>query len=548
MNEVESIVMGSSKRTPEKSEKSVLEVKSSADPLSENSRIDELELKMEKYHREQKKNMTKIINLLISYQVGEKALSAGELDPASTPLDKNTRGAWMATADILTNQKDQMEQSLFEKESLVHDLKKNITELQKETVLLKDKLDTMEKERDKWKHEKELLDQDNESKEEESSLVTSVMKKQKSQKKDFPSNETIIHNLLTAQIEFYFSDHHLKRDKPLMEKLCKKDHIPQGFISFDEVAQFPKVRSLGQDPEVVRKAVQASKYIHMKEIDGVLAVGRSEFTPPAPQQFPFRRTVFVYGIPPLKNGDWIKQHFECFGVIDKIKFDAGPVSAARKVGFRLLQKEPDRVTRLHVRDSKHTEFIFKQEHNNNLPSYICLECQRLKKFSEGYYVSTSVDQHNNMPYMFCIQCAAKKAEENLQFFKGRGTNLYGNVQHVKSLFGIDLRDLMELSQFRTCLIVFESQRQASKCVYVRSRLGIEGCFATHFHNYTRHKREICGLSAEGVEPIALESPMMSKEESFSLRPVQAMKQRSMYKPALAKPSMSRHRSAPFRRY
>ena len=60
-------------------------------------------------------------------------------------------------------------------------------------------------------------------------------------KREFPSNETIIHNLLTSQVEFYFSDHHLKRDKPLMEKLCTTDNGKQGFIPFDEVCNFPKV-------------------------------------------------------------------------------------------------------------------------------------------------------------------------------------------------------------------------------------------------------------------------------------------------------------------
>merc|ERR1712193_434111 len=108
--------------------------------------------------------------------------------------------------------------------------------------------------------------------------------------------------------------------------------------------------------------------------------------------------------------------------------------------------------------------------------------------------------------LFCVQCAAKKAENNLKYFQTRAHEEY--MDEIKDLFGIDPQEHGDgtLMNFRTCLVVFESQRQASKCVYVRSRLGIEGCFATHFHNYTRHKREI----SQGIE---LSEPSLSKQDS-----------------------------------
>merc|ERR1719464_2180599 len=48
----------------------------------------------------------------------------------------------------------------------------------------------------------------------------------------------------------------------------------------------------------------------------------------------------------------------------------------------------------------------------------------------------------------------------------------------------------ELETRRTALVVFASQRQASKCAYVRTRIAWKGAFATHFHHYSKVKKEI----------------------------------------------------------
>jgi len=458
--------------------------------------------------------LEKILKCLLSIRQsgkGEKAVDESA----------NFRNAWMATTDLMSGQKDRALDQLKREqdqrgvtEKLNGQLQESVQELQKESVQLQEQVAQIEKDRDHWKHEKELLDQELEDK-----------GKKSTKKKEFPSNETIIHNLLTSQVEFYFSDHHLKRDKPLMEKLCTTDNGKQGFIPFDEVCNFPKVRTLGQDKDVIKRAVQASKYLEIKEVNGRMVIGRSQFSPPAPQQFPFRRTVFVYGVPLGKDELWIRNQFECFGVITKVKFDSGPHSCPRKVGARLLQKEDTRVIRLHIRDSKHTEFIFKKAHGADMTTYICGECQRMKKFTEGYYMSTDANIPVHMPYMFCIQCAAKKAEENLKFYQQRTQAHYENPQQFRDLFGIDQKMYSEqeadLGRFITCLIVFESQRQASKCVYVRSRLGIEGCFATHFHNFTRHKREICAPEGDSM----LMPPMMKEQSSFTLKriPMKSLK-------------------------
>lgn len=437
------------------------------------------------------------------------------LAPAPLVPQDSMGAAWKATAKIL---EDRLNEKMADEAEELETLRLNVEELQKETSTQNEQIQDMTNDRNKWKHQTELLLQEREEKEHG---VTDLIKKSSRSSEPilFPSNETVIHNLLIAQIEFYFSDHHLKRDKPLMQKLTEK---PVGFINFEEVCSFPKVRTLGQDREVIKKAVEGSKYLTVRRDDtgNVSLVGRQEFNPPRAQEFPFRRTVFVYGIPPENaNEEWIRDQFDCFGTIQKVKFDSGAHSSPRKVGARLLQKEPSRVTRLQIQDQNHTEFKFSKGHpSQKLNQFICHKCNRLKEYGDGYYASTTTTN----AYLFCIQCAAKKAEENLKFYNTKYRPFAQNSESVRHLYGIDEQKGADVNSFCTCLVVYESQRQASKCVYVRSRLGIDGCFATHFHNFTRNKKDIC----QGIESINTAPAMTRQESSHKLVPLTMKQQRT----------------------
>jgi len=468
--------------------------------------------------------------------------------PPTTPKQSANENSlksvgWKVTVDLLQKELEERKAALGDMTALQETLESTTSEKSE----LEDRFQEMEKEKEQYRHEKELLEQ----------RLDELGEKEKDPNRpnEFPSNDTILHNLLVAQIEFYFSNHHLKRDKPLMEKLCAQPDV--GFVSFQEVLAFPKVRTLGQSEETVEKAVRASRHLMIKQKkDEEIWVGREQFQPPRAQEFPFRRTVFVYGIPPNKasNEKWIRDQFECFGTIAKVKFDSGAHSLPRKVGARLLSKETTRVVRLHMRDQDHTEYKFQNSHfHDHGATFYCHECQKLKNYKDGYYSNTSdtlTPHHQNC--MFCVQCAAKKAENNLKYFQTRCHDHYQNPHSLKQLFGIDSNEnsSQNLQSFRTCLVVFESQRQASKCVYVRSRLGIEGCFATHFHNYTRHKREI----SQGIE--ISEPSMMKQDSAFRLERRPAMTaQRSMGarveksyarmpNNGLSVPQMRKHQSTP----
>jgi len=458
------------------------------------------------------------------------------LTPAPMMKVDSSADAWRAAASIL---QDQMNDKSTSDEEQLKVLKSNTEELQRTLMEAEDKVQKLQSEKNKYQHEKELLEQKlREGKQHPHNLPI-----------EFPSNETVIHNLLISQIEFYFSDHHLKRDKPLMQKLTED---PVGFIPFLEVTKFPKVRTLGQDQEVVTRAVLESKYLETRmAIDGrtVELVGRSAFNPPKSQEFPFRRTVFIYGIPPDKNDGWIRQQFDCFGMIQKVKFDSGPHSGPRNVGARLLRKDTHRVTRLRLGNKDHTEFQFMKGTPNHMVEYMCHECKRLKQAKDGYYSrqtnGESMPPYGQEQHIFCIQCSAKKAEQNLKWYNDQAPHVGRRIpgregrEQMESMLGIDTSERNDVNSFLTCLVVYESQRQASKCVYVRSRLGIEGCFATHFHNYTRHKKEM----AQGI---GIEESPAEQEVTHKLIESRGKNRRGMARVSspLGPPAMQRWRSAP----
>merc|ERR1712232_1389852 len=59
---------------------------------------------------------------------------------------------------------------------------------------------------------------------------------------EYPSEQIVQNNLVCRQVEFYFSDYNLKRDKRLLEKICKEPQ--RGYLSVAEVLSLSRVRQL----------------------------------------------------------------------------------------------------------------------------------------------------------------------------------------------------------------------------------------------------------------------------------------------------------------
>jgi len=391
--------------------------------------------------------------------------------------------------------------SKLQKDYQTYSKLQNEEQLLSENIKLLEQLKFLEEKERRWIKEKEILQ-------------SKLLEKNRTpppgfnaaplhKRRSYPSN--VIPNLIKSQLEFYFSEYHLKRDKVLLEKLCDCKTY-KGFLPFEEICQLSKIRTLGQERSTVLRALEMSEHLKFMEKDGVMYVGRENFEKPKQMEFPFRRTVFAYGIPLDKDENWVRQQFECFGGVNKIQFDSGSKSTKRKVGARLLNQEK-RVSKLFSDANK--ECVFQKKKHGDTSTFVCRDCQKLKKFSEGCYVSALKKEN-----VFCIQCAAKQAEK-------RNVSLVDSDSTDEELF-IDSdssgsEDGKLTRKFKTCLIVYDSQRQASKCVYVRSRLGIEGCFAAHFHQFTKEKKflqssvKFPGKENKNVGPLSL--PVMKVQKS-----------------------------------
>jgi len=129
----------------------------------------------------------------------------------------------------------------------------------------------------------------------------------------------------------------------------------------------------------------------------------------------------------------------------------------------------------------------------------CQWCGKIRQYSEGYYYKPS----SECSYCVCLQCAGNEAEKQINEYESlcKTNGTIEAIEYKSILLGTppliqsnnennnNNNDIIRYG-FKTALCVFGSQRQASKCVHVRSRLSFEGAFTTHFHHYSKIKKEI----------------------------------------------------------
>merc|ERR1712154_576105 len=186
----------------------------------------------------------------------------------------------------------------------------------------------------------------------------------------------------------------------------------------------------------------------------------------------------------------------------KVHFDHGPDTLDRQIMTKMLEKH--RVYKLLSKDSAALTMEFNQMHSKQ-EQFNCYWCHKQKPCVDGYYHPSRIP--GTAPtYRVCLQCAAAKAEEQSAKYDARSKLLSNDKRLRELLLGLPPRNIQ---QSKTALCVFASQRQASKCVYVRSRLACDGAFATHYHHYSKLKKEIA-LSIKPKIKLLFNKPNMLK--------------------------------------
>merc|ERR1719411_2597200 len=133
-----------------------------------------------------------------------------------------------------------------------------------------------------------------------------------------------------------------------------------------------------------------------------------------------------------------------------------------------------------------------------MQEYTCSWCSKMKKTAEGFYALSrdSPGSYNNL--RVCPLCAAKQADKQFESFMKLPEPR--TKQQRELYLGVAWPGKANQSTIfdqKTALLVFESQRQASKCVFVRNRLGHNGMFCTHYHNFLRLKKDVAANFAPG---------------------------------------------------
>ena len=218
--------------------------------------------------------------------------------------------------------------------------------------------------------------------------------------------------------------------------------------------------------------------------------------------------------------NYVYRMLQPFGTVTRVEFDHGPDTLDRQIMNKLFEREKVYLllsketaalpmkfceSSIHTSHSLSSPFINNNDSplimgvvsnsntntntntntNNSVASnattFKCTWCCKSKQMSDGYF-------QGRMYVCVCLQCAAARAEEQLSMYeKANKMQNDGGGRLRALLLGFSPRP-HNLS--KTALCVFASQRQASKCVYVRSRLAYDGAFATHYHHYSKLKKEI----------------------------------------------------------
>lgn len=136
---------------------------------------------------------------------------------------------------------------------------------------------------------------------------------------------------LQDQIEFYFGDANLPKDKFLQNKMKESDN---GYVGVDVIASFKKMQSLTTDKSLVLKAIKSSSMLELSEDS--LSLRRCHPLPEIPQAAVDSRTVYVENLPTSADHDSLRKMFSVFGDITYVSLPRYKSSGVIK-GFAFIE-------------------------------------------------------------------------------------------------------------------------------------------------------------------------------------------------------------------
>ncbi|XP_054719759.1 la-related protein 7-like [Uloborus diversus] len=138
-----------------------------------------------------------------------------------------------------------------------------------------------------------------------------------------------LYSKIRTQMEFYFSDSNLVRDKFLQE-LISQD--PNGYVELDLFRNFNKIKALTDDITLITSAVSRSDMLQLSEDQKKI----KRVTSISPSKDFDACTIYVERLPSYADQKWVKDVFEHFGHVDYVNVPQYKISHKIK-GFAFVE-------------------------------------------------------------------------------------------------------------------------------------------------------------------------------------------------------------------
>ncbi|XP_037937567.1 la-related protein 7 [Teleopsis dalmanni] len=140
-------------------------------------------------------------------------------------------------------------------------------------------------------------------------------------------------NAIRAQMEFYFGDANLSKDR-FLKQLIDKDP----FVPLEVFLNFNKVKTLTSKVEDISKALSNSDLLELDETTKLKVRRKTEIPK---ERNVDEKTLYIESLPPTADHDWIRKHFERYGAVSYVSLPKYETSKKIK-GFAFVEFEQEK--------------------------------------------------------------------------------------------------------------------------------------------------------------------------------------------------------------
>ncbi|RXN34821.1 lupus La [Labeo rohita] len=175
---------------------------------------------------------------------------------------------------------------------------------------------------------------------------------------------------VAEQIEYYFGDHNLPRDKFLKEQL----QLDDGWVTLETMLKFNRLKTLTSDAAVIVESLQKSKTGLLEVSEDKTKIRRNPNKPLPENNEEYRdavkhKSIYMKGFPLETTLDEIKEWFADKGTVENVYMRKGPQKTFKGSIFAVLESEEAAkafVERADVKEYKGNEMIVMM----NSPSFL----------------------------------------------------------------------------------------------------------------------------------------------------------------------------------